>query len=142
MVDSSRVGRTALYRKFKRYVGISIANEIDRLRVEKAMRLLESTETNISNITIHCGYGSSHQLRRSFKRIMKMTPGGSIRQIITAGYLTTTLYSRIMSRLFLKFQVQDIIGSPLGWSRTLAPLDLNKRSQTHIILILRFNSEE
>ncbi len=47
---------------------------IERLRVETAGRLLSETRLPVKRISQRCGFGSAERMRRSFLRLLAVTP--------------------------------------------------------------------
>ena len=50
------------------------ARSIERLRVEAARRLLTDSRLPIKRISQRCGFGSEETMRRSFLRVLSVTP--------------------------------------------------------------------
>ncbi|MEM1406096.1 MAG: DJ-1/PfpI family protein [Bacteroidota bacterium] len=63
-----------LTRLFKKTTGITIGNYIDKLRVEKAVRLLSGGE-KVEVTALSCGLNSSNQLRTLLKKYASALPG-------------------------------------------------------------------
>ncbi len=61
-------------RVFRRAVGKSPARFIEVLRVETARRLMEETDSRLEEIANTCGLGNGNSLRRSFLRVMGVSP--------------------------------------------------------------------
>ena len=65
-------------RSFSRHyaaaTGQTPARAIERLRVEAARRLLSESRTPVNRIAQRCGFGSEETLRRSFLRLLAVTP--------------------------------------------------------------------
>jgi transcriptional regulator GlxA family with amidase domain len=47
---------------------------IERLKVEAARRLLSESRTPVKRIVQRCGFGSEKTMRRSFLRLLAVTP--------------------------------------------------------------------
>ena len=62
-------------RVFRAGTGDTPAAYVERARVEAARRLLESTGTPLGAVARTCGFGTVETLHRSFKRLVKVTPG-------------------------------------------------------------------
>ena len=58
--------RQAEYR-FREFVGKSIGEEINAVRLEAAKKLLADTSVPIGSVAARCGYGDDSSLRRAFK---------------------------------------------------------------------------
>lgn len=62
-------------RHYRAATGQTPARTVERLRVEGARQLLESSELPIKTIAQRCGFGSEETLRRSFLRHIGVSPG-------------------------------------------------------------------
>jgi transcriptional regulator GlxA family with amidase domain len=61
-------------RHYAQATGQTPARAIERLRVEAARRLLLESRQPIKRIAQRCGFGSEETLRRSFLRLLCVTP--------------------------------------------------------------------
>lgn len=61
-------------RVFRREVGQTPAAFVEKMRVETARRLLEETDHSLEEIANHCGFGSADSMRRSFNRVVNVSP--------------------------------------------------------------------
>ncbi|WP_347901188.1 GlxA family transcriptional regulator [Pseudomonas purpurea] len=61
-------------RHYRADTGQTPARAIELIRVETARRLLSDTGVAIKRIAVQCGFGSEETLRRSFFRVMGVTP--------------------------------------------------------------------
>lgn len=61
-------------RHYAQATGQTPARAIERLRVEAARRLLSESRTPIKRIMQRCGFGSEETMRRSFLRLLAVTP--------------------------------------------------------------------
>ena len=59
---------------FKKKTGSNFSNYVEKLRISKACELIETLEYKINTIVELVGYSSDVNFRRSFKKIMGMTP--------------------------------------------------------------------
>ena len=66
--------RRTLETAFRRYVGRSIYEEITRVRVEHAKRLLRTTERSVLEVAVASGFSSGARLAATFKRVVGQTP--------------------------------------------------------------------
>ena len=64
--------RQAEYR-FREFVGKSIGEEINVVRLEAAKKLLSDPSVPIGSVAAHCGYGDDSSLRRAFKSATGMS---------------------------------------------------------------------
>lgn len=61
-------------RVFCREVGRSPARFVERVRVDAARQQLEETDAPHDRVARECGFGSGNSMRRSFLRLLKVTP--------------------------------------------------------------------
>ena len=65
-------------RSFSRHyaatVGRPAARTVEQLRVEAARNLLADTPATVKRIAQRCGFGSEETMRRSFLRLLAVTP--------------------------------------------------------------------
>jgi transcriptional regulator GlxA family with amidase domain len=61
-------------RVFRAEVGLSPAAYVERVRVETARRLLETTEGSIDDVARGAGFGTPEALRRAFSRRVGVSP--------------------------------------------------------------------
>ena len=62
-------------RAFRREVGVTPADYVERVRVEAAQRLLESTARSVDDVARGCGFGTVETMHRTFRRRVGVTPG-------------------------------------------------------------------
>ena len=62
-------------RAFKDETGMTPAAYVERLRVERARLLLETTSAPVASIATGCGFGTVETLRRAFARRVGVSPG-------------------------------------------------------------------
>jgi transcriptional regulator GlxA family with amidase domain len=65
-------------RSFSRHyadtTGLTPSRAVERLRVEAARQLLSDTRLPVKRISQRCGFGSEETMRRSFQRLLAVTP--------------------------------------------------------------------
>jgi len=61
-------------RVFLKDTGVTPARFVEKLRVESARRRLEESRDDLEKIAADCGLGSIQSLRRSFLRVLRVTP--------------------------------------------------------------------
>jgi transcriptional regulator GlxA family with amidase domain len=61
-------------RRYAEATGQTPARAIERLRLEAARRLLSETRTPVKRVAQRCGFGSEETMRRSFQRLLAVTP--------------------------------------------------------------------
>jgi LacI family transcriptional regulator len=69
------MSRRRLHDAFVRYIGRSVADEITRLRVEHAKKMLAETKEKQQQIAVQSGFRTDARLVMVFTRITGMTPG-------------------------------------------------------------------
>jgi len=74
------LGRRDLERRFRRFLGRSVLEEIHKARTEKAADLLSDTHLAISAVARQAGFTSARQLDGIFARLKGMTPTAFRRQ--------------------------------------------------------------
>ncbi len=62
-------------RVFKVEVDVTPSEHVERLRMEAACRLLETTSHAIDHISRTCGFGAPETMNRAFRRRLNTTPG-------------------------------------------------------------------
>jgi len=62
-------------RAFKDETGLTPAAYVERLRVERARLLLESTPAPVAAVAATCGFGTVETMRRAFARRVGVSPG-------------------------------------------------------------------
>jgi LacI family transcriptional regulator len=75
MAEQVNVSPRTLELKFQRAIGRSPSQEMARLRVERAKRLLIDTESSIVRIALDAGFANPGHFCHCFKVQTKMTPG-------------------------------------------------------------------
>ncbi|CAN5397810.1 DNA-binding transcriptional regulator [soil metagenome] len=68
------ISRRSLERQFADQFGRTPHDEITRVRIEQAKRLLVSSQLTLNEITERCGYSGVQNLARSFRKETGMTP--------------------------------------------------------------------
>lgn len=68
------VTRRSLERRFRKELGVSVHEEIDRCRMDRAVRLLEHTELLIKNIAVAAGFPSLDAMGDAFRRSKGVSP--------------------------------------------------------------------
>ncbi|MGA7807849.1 GlxA family transcriptional regulator [Bradyrhizobium sp.] len=61
-------------RRYTEATGMTPARAVERLRVEAARRLLLESRQPVKRISQRCGFGSEETMRRSFLRLLAVTP--------------------------------------------------------------------
>ena len=74
MADHVAMSERSFARRFTREVGTSPARFVERLRLDEARRLLETTETTIDDVASRCGFEGPEVFRRAFRRAFASAP--------------------------------------------------------------------
>ena len=61
-------------RRYAQATGLTPVHAVERLRVEAARRLLSESRLPVKRISQRCGFGSEETMRRSFLRLLAITP--------------------------------------------------------------------
>ena len=72
--DLVNCSRSTLDGLFKQHLGRSVAREMLRIRLNRAMRLLEDTDLAVEEIAQNCGFQSVSYFCRFFKRETGLPP--------------------------------------------------------------------
>lgn len=79
-IDLERLSKIAGFSKghfcrlFKQITGMSAIDYINNLRINKAFDLLKSSDLNITEIAVSCGFNDSNYFSRIFKKHKKISP--------------------------------------------------------------------
>jgi transcriptional regulator GlxA family with amidase domain len=71
-------------RSFRDEIGVTPARYVEQVRIEAARRLLEETDEGVDAVARRCGFGTSETLRRSFLRLLHLSPAEYRRRFRTA----------------------------------------------------------
>ena len=74
LAEQAGMSERSFSRHYAEATGQTPARAIERLRVEAARRLLSESRTPVKRIAQRCGFGSEETLRRSFLRLLAVTP--------------------------------------------------------------------
>jgi transcriptional regulator GlxA family with amidase domain len=75
-VAASRVGMSTrnFARVFRREFGVTPADCVTRIRLERARRQLELSDATVAAVADECGFGTAETLRRAFREQFGITP--------------------------------------------------------------------
>ena len=73
LLSRFKCSRSLFNLRFREATGHSVLDEIQHVRLEKALALLSGTDTAIGAIADFCGFGSGVELRHLFRARMKMS---------------------------------------------------------------------
>jgi transcriptional regulator GlxA family with amidase domain len=74
MIDQSRLSRRSFGRRFHAVTGYAPLAYVQRVRIEEAKQLLETSTRTIEQVSIAVGYGDTVSFRRLFSRMVGETP--------------------------------------------------------------------
>jgi transcriptional regulator GlxA family with amidase domain len=74
LADQAGMSERSFSRHYAEATAQTPARAIERLRLEAARRLLSESRTPIKRIAQRCGFGSEETMRRSFQRLLAVTP--------------------------------------------------------------------
>ena len=74
VAEACGVSRKTLCTRFKQETGVTFATYVRNLRIERAKRLLDTTEFEVSEIAYQTGFSSQSHLQTVFKRTTGYTP--------------------------------------------------------------------
>ncbi|MEV0761033.1 GlxA family transcriptional regulator [Nocardia sp. NPDC050435] len=74
MAARAALSERHLTRLFRREVGTTPGQYVERVRVEAAQQLLESGTGGVAAIARRCGFGSEETMRRAFLKVLGTTP--------------------------------------------------------------------
>jgi LacI family transcriptional regulator len=80
VVKATGAGRRELERKFRAILGRSVLQELRRVRIEQAQKLLADTDLSMPAIAKLSGFSSAHRLAIVFHRVCGMPPTAYRRQ--------------------------------------------------------------
>jgi len=74
LAEQAGMSERSFSRHYAEATGLTPARAIERLRVEAARRLLAESGLPAKRISQRCGFGSEETMRRSFLRLLAVTP--------------------------------------------------------------------
>jgi transcriptional regulator GlxA family with amidase domain len=74
LADRAGMSERSFSRHYAVATGLTPSRAVERLRVEAARRLLSETTQPVKRISQRCGFGSEETMRRSFLRLLAVTP--------------------------------------------------------------------
>ena len=74
LANEMYVSTSTLSRIFKKSTGMYFADYVMRLRVRTSLGLLRTSEQNLTQIAMNCGFSTSAAFNRSFKKVTGMMP--------------------------------------------------------------------
>lgn len=92
LVSVAGMSRSGLHMAFWEYLGRTPGQELQRVRIDRAKRLLGGSDDKIEAIASHCGYQSANSFCIAFKRVTGMTAKQFREQTPAIGF--TRAYNR------------------------------------------------
>lgn len=80
IAESLNMSRPVFYRKIKAIIGLSPVEFVKKIRIKRAIQLLETNSFSISEIAYQCGFNTPQYLSKVFKETMGCTPSEYIQQ--------------------------------------------------------------
>jgi transcriptional regulator GlxA family with amidase domain len=74
LADQAGMSERSFSRRYAEAAGQTPARAIERLRIDAARRLLSDSRLPVKRIAQRCGFGSEETMRRSFLRLVAVTP--------------------------------------------------------------------
>ncbi|HEJ2440902.1 TPA: GlxA family transcriptional regulator [Burkholderia multivorans] len=74
LAERARMSERSFVRHYRAGTGRTPARAVEQIRVEAAQRLLGETGWPVKRIAARCGFGSEETLRRSFVRVLGVSP--------------------------------------------------------------------
>ncbi|EEE01156.1 GlxA family transcriptional regulator [Burkholderia multivorans] len=74
LAERARMSERSFVRHYRASTGRTPARAVEQIRVEAAQRLLGETGWPVKRIAARCGFGSEETLRRSFVRVLGVSP--------------------------------------------------------------------
>lgn len=81
------VSQSHLSREFVKYTGEQAIYYLTKVRLEKAVELLNATDMNLMDISKACGFSNDNYFSKVFKKYMKISPSEFRKQIRTQNYI-------------------------------------------------------
>jgi transcriptional regulator GlxA family with amidase domain len=74
LAEQAGMSERSFSRRYVAATGMTPGRAVERLRVEAARRLLSESRHPVKRIAQRCGFGSEETMRRSFARVLAVTP--------------------------------------------------------------------
>ncbi len=89
--DVLGVSQSHLSREFIKHTGEQPIRYLTKIRLERAVEMLVSTNLNLETVSDVCGFASSNYFCKVFKKYMKTSPGDFRKQMKILGYARVKL---------------------------------------------------
>lgn len=74
LAERQNMSLRSFHRAYLSTMGVTPARAVEKIRVEAARDLLETTDASVKSIAVKCGYGGDVQMRRAFSRVLGVSP--------------------------------------------------------------------
>ena len=74
MAQSVNMSRSSFQHLYKKMFGASVMKDVTKGRIERAKRLLSSTNLTVNEIAVRCGYSNEFNFMRRFRNVCGQTP--------------------------------------------------------------------
>lgn len=74
IAEAGRVCRSRCFELFKEYIGKTPFDYLNEYRISKSIDMLKNTDMNITEIALHCGFGSSSYFAEVFRKHIGQSP--------------------------------------------------------------------
>ena len=74
LANEVHVSKNYLSLLFSKFVGLSLSNYINKLRIEKSKKLIKETNLSLLDIALECGFNSQSYFCSVFKKFEHMSP--------------------------------------------------------------------
>ncbi|WP_029322386.1 GH39 family glycosyl hydrolase [Butyrivibrio sp. AE3004] len=74
LAESMYVSASTLSRIFKKNTGVYFADYVTKLRLQQSLLLLSTSDQNMTQIALSCGFTNSTSFNRAFRKEMNMSP--------------------------------------------------------------------
>ena len=79
VAESMAMSRTTFYRKFKSLTGITTVEFVRDMRLEKAKKLLDAGDCNVSEVAYEVGFSNPKYFSTCFKEKFQVSPSDYLR---------------------------------------------------------------
>ena len=83
VVDALNYSETFLNKKFKKQMGTTFIEYLNRFRIQKALELLREGRTAVQDVSWQCGIGDYKYFNMVFKKYIGITPDAFRRQFVS-----------------------------------------------------------
>lgn len=91
LAEALGVSQSHLSREFLRETGEQPVRFLTKLRLQKAIELLNTTDMRLQEISKACGFAESNYFSKVFRKYMKVSPGRFRRHVQREGYINVQI---------------------------------------------------